>query len=237
MRFSHGLKDSSVLRLSGGSESRPSSTFTRRDDTCRPHRRCPRARSAFAFPPYRNDHSAGRRCRCATLLHTPDDGLGVFEVDDLFARQEERRAGGGAGEGEAAEAGFGEVCGEAEVGDFGEDRVGREGEEDVLRLQIAMDEALLVREGEALEGLEDDGAGQRSGQLAAVGGHEGVEAAAGAILHDEIENAFAGADIEDGLEVWMAERGGAADFAQEFIDAGLGDAVEGLVDPASLSTS
>ena len=38
--------------------------------------------------------------------------------------------------------------------------VGRGGEEDVLRLQIAMDGALLVREGEALEGLEDEGAGQ-----------------------------------------------------------------------------
>ena len=52
--------------------------------------------------------------------HAPDvaDGLGVFEVDDLFARQEERGAGVGAGEGEAAEAGFGEVFGEAEVGDF-----------------------------------------------------------------------------------------------------------------------
>ena len=47
--------------------------------------------------------------------------------------------------------------GEAEIGDFGEDRVGRGGEEDVLRLQIAVDDALLVREGEALKGLEDDG--------------------------------------------------------------------------------
>ena len=79
----------------------------------------------------------------------------------MFARQEERRVGVGAGEGEAAEAGFGEVFGETEVGDFGEDRVGRGGEEDVLRLQIAMDDALPVREGEAIEGLEDDGAGQR----------------------------------------------------------------------------
>ena len=69
--------------------------------------------------------------------------------------------------------------------------------------------------------LEDDGAGQLQGQPAAVGGHEVVEAAAGAILHDEVENAFAGADIEDGHDVRMAERGGAADFAQEFIDAGL----------------
>ena len=32
-----------------------------------------------------------------------------------------------------------------------------------------MDEALLVREGEALDGLEDDGAGQLQGQPAAVG--------------------------------------------------------------------
>ncbi len=113
------------------------------------------------------------------------------------------------------------MLGEAEVGDFGEDRVGRGGKEDVLRLQIAMDDALLVREGEAFEGLEDDGAGQLQGQPAAVGGHEGVEAAAGAILHDEIENPFAGTHIEDGHDVRMAERGGAADFAEEFIAAGL----------------
>ena len=66
-------------------------------------------------------------------------------ADDLFARQEERGAGVGAGEGEAAEAGFSEVFGEAEVGDFGEDRVGRGGEEDVLRLQGAMDDAARSR--------------------------------------------------------------------------------------------
>jgi len=35
--------------------------------------------------------------------------------------------------------------------------------EDVLRPKIAMDDAWLVREGEALEGLEDDGAGQLQG--------------------------------------------------------------------------
>ena len=47
--------------------------------------------------------------------------------------------------------------------------VGRGGEEDVLRLQVATDDALPVREGEALVGLEDDGAGQLQGQPAAVG--------------------------------------------------------------------
>ena len=52
------------------------------------------------------------------------------------------------------------MFGAEEVGDFGEDRVVRGGEEDVLRLPVAMDDALLVREGEALEGLEDDGASQ-----------------------------------------------------------------------------
>ena len=50
------------------------------------------------------------------------------------------------------------------------DQVGRGGEEDVLRLQIAMDEALLVREGEALDGLEDEGAGQLQGQPAGAAG-------------------------------------------------------------------
>ena len=72
-------------------------------------------------------------------------------VPSPHAWHRDRGLGVGAGEGEAAEAGFGEVFGEAEVGDFGEDGVGRGGEEDVLRLQIAMDDALLVREGEALE--------------------------------------------------------------------------------------
>ena len=57
--------------------------------------------------------------------------------------------------------------------------------------------------------------------MTAVDGHEAVEAAGGAILHDEIEKAFAGTDIEDGHDVRMVERGGAADFTQEFIDAGL----------------
>ena len=73
-----------------------------------------------------------------------------------------------------------------------------------------MDDALLVREGEALEGLEDAAAGQLQGQLAAVGGHAGVEAAAGAILDNEIERVFAGADNDDGHDVRRAERGSAA---------------------------
>jgi len=71
----------------------------------------------------------------------------------------------------------------------------------------------LCAKARPLRVLEDDGAGQLPGQLAAVGGREGVEAATDAILHDEIENAFAGTDIEDGHDVRMAERGGAADFA------------------------
>lgn len=54
-----------------------------------------------------------------------------------------------------------------------------------------------------------------------MGGHEGVEAAAGAILHDETEDAFAGTDIQDGHDVRMAERGSAVDFARKFLDAGL----------------
>lgn len=78
------------------------------------------------------------------------DGLHILEVHDLFRRHEIRGAGVAAGDAHAAEAGFLEILGEAEVGDFGAVAV----EQDVVRFDVAVDEAFLVGGGEAFERLD-----------------------------------------------------------------------------------
>lgn len=83
---------------------------------------------------------------------TPDvgDWFDVFEVGDLFGRHEDGSACIVAGHAHAAEAGFLEILGQTEVGNFGAVAV----EQDVVRFDVAVDEAFLVGGGEAFERLE-----------------------------------------------------------------------------------
>lgn len=67
-------------------------------------------------------------------------GLDVFEVYDLLTRHEDGRAGVVPGHAHAAEAGFLEILGETEVGNLGAVTV----EQDVVRFDVAVDEAFLV---------------------------------------------------------------------------------------------
>ena len=77
-------------------------------------------------------------------------GLNILEVHDLLSGHEDRCSSIVSGDAHAGEAGFLEVFGEAEVGDFGDVLV----DEDVLGFDVAVDEALLVGGGEAFERLD-----------------------------------------------------------------------------------
>lgn len=135
----------------------------------------------------------------------------MLEVDQLLAGHEERGAGVVPGDAEAAEAGLLEVFGQAEVGDASHAAV----EQDVLWLQIAMHDALLVRMGEALQRGEHDGLSDFEWELAAVFMDVVPEAAALAILHDEPWDAFALALVEQLDDVRMAELRGDGYLPQE----------------------
>ena len=78
------------------------------------------------------------------------DGFDVFEVGDLFRRHEDGSAGIVAGHAHAAEAGFLEILGKAEIGDLRLALV----DEDVVRFDVAVDKALFVGGGETFERLE-----------------------------------------------------------------------------------
>ena len=106
-----------------------------------------------------------------------------------------------------------EVFGEAEVGDACHAAV----EQDVLWLQIAMHDALLVRMGEPLQRGEHDRLGGFQRHLAAVLHDEVPQAAALAILHDEPRNALAVALVVELDDVRMAELRGDGHLPQELL--------------------
>jgi hypothetical protein len=142
------------------------------------------------------------------------DGLHVFEIDELLAGHEQRGAGVVAGDAEAAETCLLEVLGEAKVGDAGDATI----QEDVLRLEVAVDDAELVRMRETLQRGEHDGLGEFERELAPVFHDQVPQAAAFAVLHDEPRQTFAVALIEKLDDVWVTKLGGDGHLAEEFLD-------------------
>ncbi len=147
------------------------------------------------------------------------DGFDVFEVGNLFRRHEDGRAAVVSCHAHAAEAGFLEILGEAEVGDFGAVAV----EQDVVRFDVAVDEAFLVGGGEAFERLERPWHEHIGREGAAAGLGDIGQRAAVAVFHDKEEGALVRAAIEEADDVRMLEPGDDLHFAFEVIDgAGVG---------------
>ena len=139
------------------------------------------------------------------------DGFDVFEVHDLLGGHEDRGAGVLAGEAHAAEAGDLEVLGEAEVGHLRPALV----DEDVVRFEVAVDEAFLVGGGESFERLECPRAEGIPWQGAAVAAGDIGERAAIAVFHDEEEGAFVRAAVEEADDIGMPELGDDVHLALE----------------------
>ena len=159
------------------------------------------------------EHVIERRAEAPDIA----DGLHILEVDELLAGHEQRGAGIGAGEAHAAESGLLEVLGHAEVGDAG---VGT-GQEDVLRFEVAMHEALLVGVGEPFERVQHDGLGDGEWELATLLVDEVPDAAAGAVFHDKIKDAALLPHVENADDVRMLELGGDFHLAEELCHRGL----------------
>ena len=132
----------------------------------------------------------------------------------MFRRHEDGRAGVVAGHAHAAEAGFLEIFGEAEVGDFGAVAV----EQDVVRFDVAVDEAFLVGGGEAFERLQRPRHEHIGRDGAAAGLGDIGQRAAVAVFHDEEEGALVGAAVEEADDVRMLEPGDDLHFAFEVLD-------------------
>ncbi len=147
------------------------------------------------------------------------DGFYVFEVGDLLRGHEDGGTGVLAGDAHAGKAGDLEILGEAEVGDLGDVAV----DEDVVRLDVAVHEALLVRGGESFERLDGpwhedirgDGAAARLGGIG--------QRAAIAVFHNEEKGALIGTAVEEADDVRVPESGDDFHLALELIDgAGIG---------------
>jgi hypothetical protein len=148
-----------------------------------------------------------------------------FEGDDAegveVARDAERGAAAGEGfggevVGRAEDAGFGgevatdfELCGETEIGETGFVAV----EEDVGRLEVAVEDALGVGGGEGDGDFAEErgGLAGREGPLAETVG----EVAAVDVVHREIRVRGGAAGIVDGDDVRVAEAGDGLGFAEK----------------------
>ena len=142
------------------------------------------------------------------------DGFDVFEVGNLFRRHEDGRAAVVSCHAHAAEAGFLEILGEAEVGDLGAVAV----EQDVVRFDVAVDEAFLVGGGEAFERLKRPRHEHVGREGAAAGLGDIGERAAVAVFHDEEEGALVRTAVEEADDVGMLEPGDDLHFAFEVLD-------------------
>ena len=99
--------------------------------------------------------------------------------------------------------------GQAEVEDLDEvATVARGGDEDVLRLEIAVHDPLVVRLGEGVADLGEEGGGARPGQGAAAP-QEGRQVLASQVLHHHVQRAFGFAEVEhlDGVRVGEERHG------------------------------
>ena len=145
----------------------------------------------------------------------PDVGAGVDVLAaELFGRHVGDGADGAAGAGQAGLAGD---LGQAEVGDAGRPVLG---DEDVGRLDVAVDDAARVGGGQAVGDLGGDGQGLGRGQGAAL--DLGPQALAAAEGHgDEHAPVLALADLVDGADVRVVEDGGGLGLVDEAL-AGLG---------------
>jgi len=112
------------------------------------------------------------------------------------------------GPGEAA-GGTGGGAGEAEVGELGAPILG---EEDIGGLDVAVDDALAVRELQGIANLAGDGEGLLG--IESGPAQDAAEVGAVHVFHDEIEVALAGlAEVVHGDDAAMLELGEGAGFA------------------------
>ena len=174
------------------------------------------------------DHRGGGGCgegmmAAEHLVHDDAEGedvgaaVGGLSVED-FRRHVLRGAGEHAGDGEHGggfgQAGFvGGLLSQSEVEQF--DLAGMRtgaGEHDVFRLDVAVEDALVVGGGEGGRGLRRDAA-ELVGRDGA--GEAGTEGFSLDVLHDEVDFAVVSEDVVDGGDARMVERGGALAFMQE----------------------
>ena len=147
----------------------------------------------------------------------------------LLGRHEQRRAGDRAFLGEAGVGGadVGERLGEAEVEQLGHvEHAAAVGDEDVRRLDVAVDEAVRVGFGQRVADLPHE-VQQASRRERAVALDELAEVVAGQELHHVVKRAVGGAAVVVDVDrVPVRELGGGADFAFE---AGEHAGVAGLL--------
>ncbi len=90
-------------------------------------------------------------------------------------------------------------------------------EHDVVRLDVAVDDAAAVGVGECTADVDENLANLRRGECPAPGEHAGERLAAQE-LHDEVDHPPALADAVDGDDAGVLELGGGAGFALEALD-------------------
>ncbi len=101
------------------------------------------------------------------------------------------------------------------------------GEHDVFRLDVAVEDAFVVRGGEGGGGFGGDAAELGLGDGA---GEPGAEGFALDVLHDEVDFAGVGEDVVDGGDAGMVERGGALALVEEALAVGFGGGALGALD-------
>lgn len=119
--------------------------------------------------------------------------------------------------------------GEAEVEDFDlEFAAGEPDDHEVVRFEVAVDEAEVLGGDHALKGLGDDFLEVLDGEGAAL--DDLVESFALEVLHDDEGAEFVLADVVDGDDVRVLEGGEGAGFADEVLVEGLEAAGSGWFD-------